>query len=216
VDEIKLNAERRQVVGKQVNALRRAGKLPAIIYGRRLEPLPILLDQKEASRVVDQISASALIVVEVDGDRHYTLVREKQRDPILGTLRHVDFLAISLTEKVRANVPVHFVGEAPAVDLYQGILVSNIEQVEVESLPRDLPERFEIDLSSLLEIGDTIHIRDMERPAGVEVLDDPDTIVVVVTAPTVEAELEVEAVTEEEPEVIEKGRKEEEEEEESE
>jgi large subunit ribosomal protein L25 len=99
------------------------------------------------------------------------------------------------------------------VDLYLGIVVTNIEQIEVESLPRALPERFEIDISSLEEIGDSIHIRDLVMPKGVEVLADPDTIIVLVTAPVSEAELEeegVEAVAEEEPEVIEKGKKEEE------
>jgi len=212
VEEVTLQAERRKVIGKQVNALRRTGKLPAVIYGRRLESLPIMLDQKEASRVVDHTSGSALIVVEVDGEKHYTLVREKQRNPILGTLRHVDFQAVSLTEKVRANVPVHFIGEAPAVDTYLGIVVANIEQIEVESLPRALPERFNVDLSSLEEIGDTIHVRDLVMPKGVEVLIDADTIVVLVTAPVSEAELAeeaVEAISGEEPEVIEKGRKEE-------
>jgi large subunit ribosomal protein L25 len=143
-------------------------------------------------------------------------VREKQRNPILGTLRHIDFQAVSLTEKVRANVPIHFFGEAPAVDNYMGIVVTNIEQFEIECLPRDLPERFEIDLSSLEEIGDSIHIRDLVMPSGVEVLADSDMMVALVTAPVAEAELEeevTEAVSEEEPEVIERGKKEEEEEE---
>jgi large subunit ribosomal protein L25 len=217
VEEIVLEAERRAVIGKQVKALRRAGKLPAIIYGRKLEPMPIMLDQKEASRVIERASGSALIVVQLDGEKHYTLVREKQRNPILGTLRHIDFQAVSLTEKVRANVPLHFTGEAPAVENYFGVVVTNIEQVEVECLPRDLPERFEIDLSSLEEIGDVIHVGELVTQKGVVVLDDPETIVVLVTAPISEAELEeeeAEAVAGEEPEVIEKGKKEEEGEEE--
>lgn len=213
MEEVVLQAERRTVIGKQVNALRRSGKLPAVIYGRKLDPLPIMLDQREASRIIERASGSALIVVDVDGEKHYTLVREKQRNPILGTLRHVDFQAVSLTEKVRANVPLQFTGEAPAVDNYMGIVVTNIEQIEVECLPRDLPERFEVDLSSLEEIGDIIHIRDLAVPKAVEVMEDPETIIVLVTAPVSEAELEerVEVVVEEEPEVIEKGKKEEEE-----
>lgn len=218
MEEVTLQAERRVVIGKQVKALRRSGKLPAVIYGYKLEPLPIMLDQKEASRVIERSSGSALIVVQVDGEKHYTLVREKQRNPILGTLRHVDFQAVSLTEKVRANVPLHFSGEAPAVENYFGVIVTNIEQMEVECLPRELPERFEVDLSSLEEIGDSIHLRDLVMPKGVEALGDPEAVIVLVTAPAVEAEIEAEmaeGVTEEEPEVIERGKKEEEEEEES-
>lgn len=213
MEEIVLQAERRQVIGKQVKALRRSGTLPAIIYGRKIDPLPIALDLKEASRAIDHASASTLIVVQVGGERHYTLVREKQRNPILGTIRHVDFQAVSLTEKVRANVSLHFVGEAPAVETYFGILVTNIEVIEVESLPRALPERIDVDLSSLTEIGDSIRVRELDIPAGVEFLVDPDTTIVLVTAPETEAPLAeevTEGVAEFEPEVIERGKREEE------
>ena len=215
MEEITLKASKRNVIGKQVNALRREGMLPAVVYGRRIESIPISLDMREASRIIEKAASSALIVLDVDGERYYTLVREKQRNPVLGTFRHIDFQAVSLTEKVRANVAIQFVGEAPAVDMYFGVLVSNLEQLSVEALPKTLPERIEVDLSNLREIGDSLHVRDIVLPEGVETLDNPDEIVVVVIAPISEEVIEVEEAgfVPSEPELVERIKREEEEEE---
>jgi large subunit ribosomal protein L25 len=214
MDEVVLQASRRDVIGKQVNALRRTGKLPAIIYGRHIEAVPITLDLKESSRILDRLSPSALIVIDLDGERHYTLVREKQRNPLLGTLRHIDFQAVSLTETVRTNVSIHLTGEAPAVENFFGILVQSLDNLEIEALPRNLPERIEVDVSGLNEIGDSLLVRDLSLPGGIDVLTDLDETVVSVTAPAAEEALEEEEEAEEgaaEPEVIERGRREEEE-----
>jgi large subunit ribosomal protein L25 len=215
MEEIVLQAKRRQIIGKQVSGLRRAGQLPAVLYGRHVDAQPIALDLKETSRLIERLSPSALIVIQLDGDRHYALVREKQRNHLLGTLRHVDFQAVSLTEKVRANVSIHLTGEAPAVENFFGILVSNVEALDVEALPRDLPEGIYVDVAILEKIGDAVYVRDLVLPPGVEVFSDPDEIVVVVTAQaSEEVTPEEEAVVEgTEPEVIEKGKREEEEEE---
>jgi large subunit ribosomal protein L25 len=209
MEEIVLNAKRREVIGKQVKALRRQGELPAVIYGRKKEPIAITLNLREASRILPGLSSSHLITVNVDGDRHTTLVREKQRHPVRGDLIHIDFLAVSMTEKLRASVPLAFEGLSPAVDEKDGILVTSLEQVEVESLPRNLPERIMVDISGLQNISDAIYVRDLLVPKGVEVLTNPDEMVVVVTAPAAE---EVEELGEAaaEPEVIERGKKEEE------
>jgi large subunit ribosomal protein L25 len=215
MEEVIVKADRRHVVGKQVNALRRDGKLPAVLYGRHIDPMPITLDLRESSKILDRLSPSALILIKMDGEQHYALVRDKQRNPIMGTLRHVDFLAVSLTETVRSSVTIQLTGESPAVEELSGILVQNIEVLEVEALPRDLPERFVVDISGLNEIGDTIYVRDMDIPQGVEILSDPDEAVVLVTQPVAEEVLEEEEEVEEEeaePEVIEKGKREEEEE----
>lgn len=215
MEEITLKASKRNVIGKQVKALRREGILPAVVYGWRIGSTPISLDMREASRILEKAASSALIVLDVDGEKHYTLVRERQRNPVLGTLRHIDFQAVSLTEKVRAKVAIQLVGEAPAVNMYFGILVSNLEQLEVESLPKSLPERIEVDLSGLEEIGDAFYVRDLSLPKGVEVLGNPDEIIVIVTAPITEAALEAEEAgfVPSEPELVERGKGEEEEEE---
>lgn len=212
MEEIVLNAERRTVVGKQVKALRREGKLPAVVYGHHLEALPITLDAREASRVLAGITSSHLISINVQGDLHTALVREKQRHPVRGDLMHVDFLAVSMTEKLRTMVVIQLEGEAPAVKEKDGLLVTGVEELEVECLPADLPERIVVDISNLTDIGDTIYVRDVQLPPSVEVLTDPDEMVVLVTAPVTEEVEEVEVEGAPEPEVIEKGKREEEEE----
>jgi large subunit ribosomal protein L25 len=209
MEKVVLKADARQVIGKQVKALRREGLLPAVIYGRGIEPMPISLGLHEASRVLPGVSSSQLIEVEVDGKPHTTLVRERQRHPITGALLHIDFQEVSMTETLRTVVSFHLHGEAPAVTRYGGILVSGLEELLVECLPGDLPEHIEVDISSLQEIGDAIHVRDIQAPAGVEILSDPEDMIVLITAPSAAEEEEVVAA-EAEPEVIEKGKKEEE------
>jgi large subunit ribosomal protein L25 len=209
MEEIVLHAEKRDVVGKQVRALRRQGKLPAVIYGHGIEPLVISLNQKEASRILPTLSTSHLVVINVDKLPHTTLVREKQRHPVKGHLIHVDFQEVSMTERLRAQVQLVFVGDAPAVKNYNGIIVVNMEELEVEALPGDLPDRITIDIGTLQNIGDAFHVRDIQLPSTVEMIDDLSEIIVVVTAPTMAVEEIAEAVTEE-PEVIERGKKEEE------
>jgi large subunit ribosomal protein L25 len=212
MEEIVLQAKHRKVIGKQVKALRRQGGLPAILYGS-IDPLPIILDAHETERVLHSVTSSHLITVEVDGSPHSVLVRERQRNPLTGHLIHVDFQVVSLTEKLRASVMLDLVGDAPAVKEFSGVLVTGLESLEVECYPQDLPERITIDLSALREIGDAIYVRDLNLPEAVEVLDDPDEMVVLVTAPEAEAVTEEEAVAEAvegEPEVIERGKKEEE------
>lgn len=211
MEEIVLNAERRTLVGKQVKALRREGKLPAVVYGHHLQALPITLDAREANRVLAGITSSHLLSINVQGELHTALVREKQRHPVRGDLLHVDFLAVSMTEKLRTTVVIQLEGEAPAVKEKDGLLVTGVEELEVECLPADLPERIVVDISILKDVGDTIYVRDVQLPPEIEVLTDPDEMVVLVTAPVTEEEM-VEVEEGAEPEVIEKGKKEEEEE----
>ncbi|MGB9522038.1 MAG: 50S ribosomal protein L25, partial [Anaerolineales bacterium] len=180
MENIELIATKREVTGKQVKALRREGKLPAVIYGRHLSPLPILLNSHETNRVLPNVTSSQLITVNVDGTKHTVLVREKQRHPVLGSLIHVDFLAVSMTETLRANVLIELEGEAPAVKNYGGVVVPVLEEVEVECLPKDLPDKISVDLSSLENIGDAIHVKDLITPDGVDVLTDAEEVVVLV------------------------------------
>ncbi len=204
-----LTATRRNVIGKQVRALRREGKLPGVIYGHRFDPLAITLDLRDASRSLAGLAPSALVTVVVDGETHLSLVREKQRDKITGILKHLDFLAVSMKEKLRTKVFVSLVGVAPAIKTYNAIQVAGADELEVECLPQDLPERIEVDLSELSEIGSAIFIRDLNVSDKVKILTDPDTMIVLITAPELEEAAEGEVLSAE-PEVIEKGKKEEE------
>lgn len=212
MSEIVLKATSRAVTGKQVKALRRAGQLPAVIYGHNVTPMPISLDFKETSYVLPSVSSSQLITVSVDDKPHVALVRERQVHPVTGYLVHIDFQEVSMTETLRVTVHLSFKGDAPAVKTYDGVLVFNLEDLDIECLPANLPSSIEVDLSSLKEIGDSLRVRDLVVPANIEVRTPEDETVVVVTAPTIEREglAEAEAAAGEEPEVIEKGKKEEE------
>jgi len=210
MEEVIIKAERRNVIGKQVKAYRRQGKIPAILYGRTTQPTPLWLDLHDASLVLGRLAPSALVALDVEGQKHLVLVREKQRDVIKGTLKHVDFQAVSMAEKLRVKVAVFITGEAPAVKDYNGVLVEGLDELEIESFPKDLPDRILVDISGLKQIGDAIHVRDVVLPKDVQVLDDPDEIVVVVTSQKAEVEAAVGEAGMAEPEVIEKGKKEEE------
>jgi large subunit ribosomal protein L25 len=219
MEEIVLKASRRDIKGKQVKAIRREGKLPAVIYGHHIEPISIELDLRDTSRSLTGLAPSTLVTVNVDGETHRTLVREKQRNKLSGSLIHVDFLAVSMTERLRANVYVEVLGTSPAVRDFNGVLVTGLEEVEVECLPKYLPERITVDISNLDNIGDGIYVRDLAVPEGVKILEDPDSMVALITAQAAaeeEAVAEVEEEVSEEPEVIERARKEEGEEEEKE
>jgi large subunit ribosomal protein L25 len=216
MDEVVFEVSRREVSGKNVNKLRREGVLPAVVYGHGIETVPISLDYREASKTLDSISPSALVVLDIDGEKHYTLVRDKQRNPVRRTIIHVDFQAVSLTETVRADVNVNLVGEAPAIETYLGILVPSLEQLSIECLPTNLPDRFDVDISGLTEIGDSLLVGDLVAPDGVEILNDPEEVVVVIIAQAAEEEEEEEELELEEglePEMVERGKREEEEDE---
>ncbi len=217
MEKVVLKAEKRDVLGKQVKALRRAGKLPAVIYGRRTEPISVLLDAHNAARVLGKLTSSSLVTIELDGTEYPSLVREKQRDYIKNRLLHVDFLTVSLTENIRATVSLHLIGVSGAVKDFNAVLVNNLESLEIECLPTDLPERIDLDISALAHPGDGIRVRDVPVPDKVRLLDDPDTMVVVATFAKVEEEpaavpgAEVVTPTATEPELaVERGKKEEE------
>ncbi len=219
MDKIVLTASSRKVIGKQVRALRREGLLPAVVYGRNIEPYAISMEHHATSRALEGIGGSTLMTIEVDGSPHNVVVRQKQRDPVTGYLIHLDFQEVSMTEKMRAMVRIELVGAAPAVKNLDGILVTGQEEIEVESLPGNLPETIEVDLSVLDKIGSGLYIRDIATPQDVEILSDPEEMIVLITAPISEEALEAdealktEEIVEEEPEVIEKGKSDEEEDE---
>jgi large subunit ribosomal protein L25 len=219
MEEVVLKANRRNILGKQVKAIRREGKLPAVIYGHYIDPISIEMDLRDTSKRLTGLAPSALVTVEVEGTPHRALVREKQRNKITGILLHVDFLEVSMKEKLRSQVYMEITGLAPAIKDFSGVLVTGSDEIEVECLPQDLPERIIVDVSGLMKIGDGIYVRDLAVPEGVKILQDPDTMVALIAAQAaVEEEVApvVEEVVTEEPEIIEHGKKEEEEEEEAE
>ncbi len=211
MEGVVIHATRREVIGKQVHALRRSGKLPAVIYGRELDPVPVSLDLRDATRSLAYLPTSALVTIVLDGVRHLALIREKQRDFIRGTLRHIDFQAVSALEKLRVAVAIEISGEAPAVKDFNGVPVTGLDELDVECLSQDLPEQIVVDISALKRIGDGIYVRDIVPPANVTILEDAGDMIYLITAPTAEEVVAAPVPEAVEPEVIEKGKKEEEE-----
>jgi large subunit ribosomal protein L25 len=221
MEKVVLKATKRTVSGKQVKALRRAGKLPAVLYGRRTEPINLTLEARSSGQALSKVGSSSLITIEVDGREYPALVRERQRNYIKDTLLHVDFLAVSLTEKIRAEVRIEITGVSPAVKDLDAVLVTGLHALSVECLPTDLQDRVVVDISGLAQVGDGIHVRDLVLSDKIRVLTDPDEMVVVTTFAKIEAVEEAPAAVEgavavegaegAEPELsVERGKKEEE------
>lgn len=210
MEKVVLKATKRTVTGKQVQQLRRQGLLPGVVYGHNMEPTPIALDAHDAGLVLPKLTSSSIVTIDLEGKQIAALVREKQKNFIKNFFTHIDFQAVSLTETIRTYVSLHFFGTAPAIKEFQAAIVTNMDEIEVEALPNDLPERIEVDLSKLAAIGDAIHVKDLPIPANVEVLSDGDEVVVVATGTKEETE-ETEIVEGIEPELsVERGKKEEE------
>jgi len=209
-----LQARPRTVTGKQVGALRRAGQLPGILYGRGTEPTAIEMEALAATRVLEQASASTLLDLELSGLTHKVLVRELQRHPLRRTVEHVDLMKVALDVAIRTTVPLELTGEATAVKTFGGVLVTGVSEIEVEALPQDLPSHITVDLEPLATMEARIIVGDLFLGKGVRVLTDPQAVVARVIY-QVEEKLEEEvaptiAVTPE-PEIIGRGKKEEEE-----
>lgn len=212
MEKVVLQATKRTVIGKQVRALRRQGLLPGVIYGHNLEPIIIQMDAHDAGLALPRLTSSSLVTVSVDGKEYSTLVREKQRDFIKNMYVHVDFQAVSLTEKIRAKVGIELTGLSQAVKDYDAVIVTGLDSLEVECFPQYLPERIVIDISVLAKVGDILRVRDIVLSDQVEVLDDLDEMLVLATAAAMEEPEADEAVGEAEPELsVERGKKEEEE-----
>jgi large subunit ribosomal protein L25 len=214
MERVILKAVKRTLVGKQVSNLRRQGLLPAVVYGYKVDATPIQLDAHDANLIIPKLSSSSVVTIDLDGKKIPALVRERQKDYIKGILTHLDFQAVSMTEKIRAKVIIVLHGVAPAVKEYNAVVVTNLNEVEVEALPNDLPERIDLDISILTDIGSGIYVRDLDLPAEVEVLADPDEAIVIATS-TVEEVFEEETAEEgeeegAEPELIDKKKDDEE------
>jgi len=217
-----LEAQKRSIKGKQVKSLRREGLLPGVIYGRigkeQIDPIKIQLDLRETSKKINKLTGSSLVNLNLEGETYPVILREAQRDVIYGTLLHVDFMAVSLTDKLQTAVPIELIGQAPAEINMAAVVVTGISELEIECLPQDLPERIEVDATVLVDMDSAIYVKDLDLPASYDVLTDPEELIAGVTYVAIEEEPEEEEEAEfaelleedVEPEVIEKGKKEDE------
>lgn len=185
-----LEAQERTVIGKKVKALRREGLLPAIVYGTGIEPVAVTLNTKEVLQTLRVIGANTLVTIKLGKKEHLVLVREIQREVITRNLLHMDFQEVSLDENISSTVPIVLVGDAPAVKEFEALLITNMEEIQIEAKAKDLPDTISVDISTLLDIGDNILIKDLVISGDVTVLDDPEDVVIVATLPTLMAEIE--------------------------
>ena len=184
-----LDAEKREVIGKKVKALRRDGKLPAVVYGHDIEPMPITLSTKQVQQVLKRVGANTLISIKLGKEEFLTLVRDIQREVIMRDLLHLDFQAVSLEETITTSLPVVMVGESPAVTDLEALLILGMDVLQIEAKAKDLPDTISVDVSGLVEIGDNILVKDLVISGDVKILDDPDGLVIVATAPVLMDEI---------------------------
>ena len=210
-----LGAQPRSDTGKgAARKLRAAGQIPGVIYGHGREPQSLTVDAREFNRLAERVRiTSTVIELALDGKTARTLVRELQRDPIKRHVLHVDFQELVAGETVNVSVPLRFIGTPDGVRNSGGILEEVVHKIHVECDPSNIPDHIDVDVTALT-IGHSLHVADIKLPEGVQVTDEPETTIAVVSAPKTEAEpVAAEAATTEaaaaEPELIRKAKEEE-------
>ena len=196
--QVKLKAERRTATGRSaVRKLKATGVVPAIIYGAKHKAEPLQVSRREVSAMLSHAAGENILVeLEIAGKNRLALVQEVQHAPLGNAILHVDFHAVSMDELIQAEVPLEPVGIANGVKNMGGLLEQNLRSLAIECLPRDLPDVITVDVSAL-DIGDAIHVREIQLPPGVTTRVQPDLNAFSVLAPTVEEEpvvAEVEAL----------------------
>jgi large subunit ribosomal protein L25 len=212
--QIELAVAPRSVLGKKVKVLRRQGMTPANIYGHGIPSQAVQVLTPDLARAIRAVGRNTMLQLHVEGEkkRRPVFVRTVQRNPITDEFLHIDFYQVSLKEKIRIEVPLVIVGEAPAVSVHHGILLQNVNVVTMEGLPGDLPPHIEVDVSGLEEIDDAVHLKDLDVSPDVTVMAEPELVVAKVAAPRLveeEVEEEVAEELEEGAEVPEEGAEEE-------
>ncbi len=187
--EVKLNVERRADTGKgAARRARVAGKVPGIVYGQGMDPVPVVVDRREfVAALSSDTGFNTLLQFKLDGKAVTTLAREVQRDPIRGTLLHADFVKVDLKQEVEVEVPVHLVGDAPGVG-EGGVLEQPLHTLAVRCLPAKVPEAIEADVSNL-GIGESLHVSDLPSGADYEIVTSGEEAVATIVAPISEADL---------------------------
>lgn len=179
VDKLKLKAEIRKVLGRKVKTLRKEGLIPANIFGKKVDSLAVSINLKEFETLFKEAGETSLVNLEIGKDSRSVLVRNIQVHPVDSSILHVDFQEVNLKEKIEAQVPVEIVGEAPAEKQGLGTLVQQMDEIKVEALPTDLPEKFEVNVDGLTEVNQSIFVKDIKVDSSkVEIKDDGELIVV--------------------------------------
>ncbi|QPC81581.1 50S ribosomal protein L25 [Phototrophicus methaneseepsis] len=183
--EFKLAAQKRDVVGKKVSRLRNDGFVPGAVYGPKTEPTRLKFKYRELELALMHAGGTNVIDLNVEGAQTVpVLAREVQRDIIKGDILHVDFFALDMKAKIRAEVPVHYVGESPLVASRKAILLTGPNSLTIEVLASDLMNQIEVDLTGLAEMGDTITVADLKLGDDVTIINDPEEMIAKVVQPS--------------------------------
>ncbi|HEY8900741.1 MAG TPA: 50S ribosomal protein L25 [Chthoniobacterales bacterium] len=187
--QVKLSARPRPEAGRNaVKQVRARGAVPAVIYGAHETPANLEVDRKAIENVLAHAANEHVLVdLDIDGANKLSLIQEIQRHPVRGTILHVDFHAVSRTETVASEVPIEPTGEAVGVKTHGGLLQQQLRTLHIECLPQNLPDLLTVDVSAL-EIGASIHVKDIQLPAGVTSVTDGDITVFLVSEPKVAEE----------------------------
>ena len=170
---IKLNAKKREITGKKVKDLREKGQIPAVIYGSNLKPENLTIDSSTFKKVYSEAGTSTLVDLSIDeASPIKILLNEPQIDPVSDEPIHADLYRVNMSEKIKTEIPLEFIGEAPAVKELEGNLITNKDEVEVECLPGDLISEINVDVSVLKTFEDLIYVKDLNVPEKINVLDD--------------------------------------------
>jgi large subunit ribosomal protein L25 len=215
MEALELKAEVR-AASQTLAQIRRSGLVPAVLYGRDVETIPLQIEAKTLQKVLKEAGTHQLISLQIDKRKPMmTLVREMQRDTIKHNYVHVDFYAVKMDQKITASVPLVVVGVAPAVKDLAGILTHGLDEIEIECLPSDLVSAIEVNVDHLTQLNDTITVAELKVPNTIIILSDPDSMVVKIEPPRKAEEvegLEGETPVAVEPEVLTAAKKKEEEE----
>lgn len=192
-----LVAQRREITGKKVNGLRRAGQLPAVVYGHGHASESIVVDAREFATLRRHAGRNALVDLKVGSGRATpVLIHGVQEDPVTRLTLHADFFVVAMTEEMTVDVPVVVVGESPAVDKLGGTLLHMRETIQVRALPADLPQAIELDVSGLESFDQTLYVSDLQLPERVTLVTETTELLARVQAPRTaeveEAKAEVE------------------------
>jgi large subunit ribosomal protein L25 len=185
---VSIPAELRTITGCKVNSIRKQGLTPASIYGHEFKPLSVQFDSSLLQSTFSHAGESTLVEVVVGEDKYPILFKNPQYHPLTSALLHIDCHKVNLKEKIVATVPIEFIGESLAVK-NGNVLVPILDEIEVEALPTDLPEKFIVDISSLTDVDQMITVADLQNDsAKVEIKTDLTSAIVKTEAPKVEEE----------------------------
>jgi len=186
-----LQAQKRQILGRKVKALRKAGTLPASVYGKKVKSLPVQVQAVDFDKVFAATGETGIIQLKIEKEKETrpVLAKNRQKDPVTDKIIHIDFHQVDLKEKVTVAIPIETAGESPAVKEKSAVLVMVLDEVKVEALPQDLPEKFVVDISGLKEFNESILVKDLKVDRQkVKMLADEGETVVMVQQPKEEVE----------------------------